>query len=180
MAAIVSSVSKLKEHRGRFPQPQRPSTCKSLNKKGLRALSFLGIARVFMRTHGTLKSSRCPIERRYPAVRISTLLNKLIGLQGLWVRAVEFQQQKNRVVVDVFPRRYRRHYCGQCGRKVRKRKDRKTRYWRHLNLFGKRTYLRYSIWRVVCRRCGVVTQQVPWAERGSRFTIPFERQQPVS
>ena len=53
--------------------------------------------------------------------------------------------------MDVVPRR-RKPLCGICGRKVRKNKDRYNRYWRHLDLFGVRTYLRYSIRRVVCRR----------------------------
>ena len=60
--------------------------------------------------------------------------------------------------------------------KVRKNKDRYNRYWRHLDLFGVRTYLRYSIRRVVCRRCGVVREKVPWADKGSRFTKSFEQE----
>ena len=79
------------------------------------------------------------------------------------------------MVVDVVPRR-RKPLCGICGRKVRKNKDRYNRYWRHLDLFGVRTYLRYSIRRVVCRRCGVVREKVPWADKGSRFTKSFEQE----
>ena len=100
-------------------------------------------------------------EKSVPAMRVTTLVNKLIGLQGLWVRGFHFQADKARVVVDVVPRR-RKPLCGICGRKVRKNKDRYNRYWRHLDLFGVRTYLRYSIRRVVCRRCGVVREKVPW------------------
>ena len=103
------------------------------------------------------------------------LVNKLIGLQGLWVRGFHFQADKARVVVDVVPRR-RKPLCGICGRKVRKNKDRYNRYWRHLDLFGVRTYLRYSIRRVVRRRCGVVREKVPWADKGSRFTKSFEQE----
>ncbi len=105
-------------------------------------------------------------------MRVTTLVNKLIGLQGLWVRNFHFQADKARVVVDVVPRR-RKPLCGVCGRKVRKNKDRYNRYWRHLDLFGVRSYLRYSIRRVVCRRCGVVKEKVPWADKGSRFTLKF-------
>ncbi len=56
-------------------------------------------------------------------MRVTTLVNKLIGLQGLWVRNFHFQADKARVVVDVVPRR-RKPLCGVCGRKVRKNKDR--------------------------------------------------------
>ncbi len=34
----------------------------------------------------------------------------------------------------------------------------------------------YSIRRVVCRRCGVVREKVPWADKGSRFTKSFEQE----
>ena len=104
-------------------------------------------------------------KRAFPRCALLTLVNKLIGLQGLWVRGFHFQADKARVVVDVVPRR-RKPLCGICGRKVRKNKDRYNRYWRHLDLFGVRTYLRYSIRRVVCRRCGVVREKVPWADKG--------------
>ena len=113
--------------------------------------------------------------RPFNGLTVTTLVNKLIGLQGLWVRGFHFQADKARVVVDVVPRR-RKPLCGICGRKVRKNKDRYNRYWRHLDLFGVRTYLRYSIRRVVCRRCGVVREKVPWADKGSRFTKSFEQE----
>ena len=71
-------------------------------------------------------------------MRVTTLVNKLIGLQGLWVRGCHYQADKARAVVDVVPRR-RKPRCGICGRKVRKNKDRSTRYWRHLDLFGIRS-----------------------------------------
>ena len=39
-------------------------------------------------------------EKSVPAMRVTTLVNKLIGLQGLWVRGFHFQADKARVVVD--------------------------------------------------------------------------------
>lgn len=108
-------------------------------------------------------------------MRITTVLNKLIGLQGVWVRDFEVHLERKRVVVEVAPRARRRR-CGRCGGRTRKVKDRSVRYWRHLDLFGIRTYLSYRIARVVCRRCGVRTECVPWAAGGSRFTHPFEQE----
>src|SRR5690606_15845874 len=35
-------------------------------------------------------------------------------------------------------------------------------------------WFRYAPWRVECSACGVVSEQVPWAESGSRFTRDFE------
>jgi transposase len=35
-------------------------------------------------------------------------------------------------------------------------------------------WLVYAPWRVKCRRCGIRTEQVPWAGHARRFTAPFE------
>ena len=83
--------------------------------------------------------------------------------------------KKSRLVLDVVPRT-KRARCGGYGQRVRKNKDRARRYWQQLDLFGVRTYFRYSIRRVVCRQCGVVKEQVPWASKGSRFTDSFEQE----
>ncbi|MFQ5668881.1 MAG: transposase family protein [Candidatus Binatia bacterium] len=91
--------------------------------------------------------------------RITTLLNKVIGLQGVWVRGVEPPAGKPRLVIEVV-RRARRPRCGGCDQRRRRVKDRRCRSWRHLDLFGMRTYLRYRIRRVNGRCCGMKTEQV--------------------
>jgi len=65
--------------------------------------------------------------------------------------------------------------CGECGAQARSVHDRRDRFWRHLDLAGMTVRLHYSIRRVHCTECdGVRTEQVPWAARGSNFTLPFE------
>ena len=108
-------------------------------------------------------------------MRITTVLNKLIGLQGLWVRGLRIRWQQRELWIEVVPRS-RCSRCGSCGKKATQRYDHSWRSWRHLDLFGFKTLLRYAIWRVQCRRCGVRTEQVPWARLGSRFTEPFEQE----
>ena len=108
-------------------------------------------------------------------MRMSTVLNKLLAVQGLWVRSVGVDIKKQVLWVSVVPR-WRVSRCCGCGCKVRRRHDRSWRSWRHLDLFGWRAYLRYGIWRGRCPRCGVRTEQVPWAVVGSRFTREFEFQ----
>jgi transposase len=49
------------------------------------------------------------------------------------------------------------------------------RQWRHLDSCQFRTLLHASIPRVDCPEHGVRQVSVPWAEKGSRFTIFFER-----
>lgn len=108
-------------------------------------------------------------------MRITTVLNKLLAAQELWVRDFEIRFKERELWIFVKPR-WRVNRCGCCGRKARRRHDRAWRSWRHLDMFGWRCYLRYEIWRVRCSRCGVRTEKVPWAAAGSRFTRDFEQQ----
>jgi transposase len=108
-------------------------------------------------------------------MRVTTVLNKLLAAQELWVRDFQIRFEERILWVGVAPR-WRVSRCGSCGRKARRRHDRAWRSWRHLDVFGWRCTLRYRIWRVRCRRCGVRTEEVPWAAHGSRFTHDFEQQ----
>lgn len=108
-------------------------------------------------------------------MRMTTVLNKLLRMQGLWVRGLKLLWEQQELWVFVEPR-WRVHRCSGCGRKARQRHDRAWRSWRHLDVFGWRCWLRYQIWRVRCPRCGVRTERVPWAAAGSRFTRDFEQQ----
>jgi len=49
------------------------------------------------------------------------------------------------------------------------------RKWRHLDTMQFATVIHASPPRVECDVCGVVTAEVPWAGRHSRFTLAFER-----
>jgi transposase len=53
---------------------------------------------------------------------------------------------------------------------------RRARLWRHVDLGGMHTQLRYDLRRVECRRCGVCTELVPWAAPDSVLTHAFEQQ----
>ncbi len=108
-------------------------------------------------------------------MRMTTVLNKLLAAQGVWVRNVQLQFRDREIWIGVVPRG-RIHRCGSCGREARQRHDRAWRWWRHLDVFGWRCYLRYQIRRVRCRHCGVRTESVPWAAAGSRFSRDFEQQ----
>jgi len=108
-------------------------------------------------------------------MRITTVLNKMLALQALWVRGLDLDLDDREFWIFVAPR-WRVSRCGVCGRKVRQRHDRTWRSWRHLDVLGWTCYLRYSIWRVKCPRCGVRTERVPWAAPSSRFTQAFEQQ----
>ena len=106
-----------------------------------------------------------------PTLRTTTILRTLLALQS--VRVLSFQFDEEGIVCDVAPFR-RLPRCSECGKRTRRGYDRRKRTWRHLDLAGMKTTLRYEIRRVDCPRCGIKVEQVPWASAGSFFTIPFE------
>jgi transposase len=105
-------------------------------------------------------------------MRVTSLLNKLLHLPGLWVRGIEFVG--NTLFVDI-QRRFRLLTCPECGTRVRGRFEETERQWRHLGLGGFRVFLRGAVRRLRCPHCQAVrTERVPWARAGSVFTRPFE------
>jgi transposase len=105
-------------------------------------------------------------------MRATSILKILLALQSTRVVGVELDEDG--VIVDVVPT-HRIPRCGGCGRKVHGIHERRERQWRHLDLCGIMTHLRYEIRRVSCPKCGPCVESVPWAEPGSGFTLAFER-----
>jgi transposase len=104
-------------------------------------------------------------------MRVSTALNRLLGLPGASVRGVRFDPDG--VMVTVVLRR-RRRVCSGCGQLCRSTHDHTLSRWRHLDLGGQRCYLVCRLRRVRCPDCGVRVEAVAWARPGSRFTRAFE------
>ena len=88
------------------------------------------------------------------------------------VVALEFSEEA--LIADVEPS-WQIPRCSGCGKKRRSVYDSRARTWRHLDLGGVKTLLRYRTRRVSCKKRGVVVETVPWAESCSRFTLPMER-----
>ncbi|HTQ43156.1 MAG TPA: ISL3 family transposase [Polyangiaceae bacterium] len=105
-------------------------------------------------------------------MRATTLLKKVLAIKFTRVTGIAFTEDG--LVCDVAPTTSAPR-CGACCRKVRHVHDRRERTWRHLDLGGMKTELRYAIRRVSCPRCGVTTELVPWARHASGFTDAFER-----
>lgn len=105
-------------------------------------------------------------------MRISTVVRRLIGVSGLIVEAVCFEEET--LVVSVKPVR-RKARCAQCGQR-RPGYDRlPRRRWRHLNFGRLRVEFEYAPRRVSCKRCrGVHVEEVVWAAHASNFTYDFE------
>lgn len=104
-------------------------------------------------------------------MRATTLLSRIIGIKC--TRIVDAHFEPEGLLVDVAPTT-RRPRCSGCGRAVDRVYDGRERRWRHLDVAGVKTTLRYRQRRVDCPQCGVVVEMVPWAETSSWFTRDFE------
>jgi transposase len=104
-------------------------------------------------------------------VRITTVFRKLLGVTGMLVSSVAFEEIG--LVIEVRPQ-WRRARCCECGRPGPTYDRSPPRRWRHLALGRFVFWLQYAPRRVDCRTCGVRVEQVPWAAWGSRFTLEFE------
>jgi len=104
-------------------------------------------------------------------VRVTTVFRKLLGVTGLLVRSVAFEE--GGLIIDVRPR-WHRPRCGGCGRQRPAYDQVEPRLWRHLALGRHVFWFRYAPRRVDCGACGVRVEKVPWAAHGSRFTHDLE------
>ena len=64
--------------------------------------------------------------------------------------------------------------CLVCGRMC-KAHDFQEKTWRHLNFFQHHCYITASVPRTNCPEHGVKMVKVPWAHKGTRFTMLFEQ-----
>lgn len=104
-------------------------------------------------------------------MRLTTVFNKLLSLQGGLVRDVRFGPEH--IVVTV-ARQCRKHRCPQCRYSTWASYDQHVARWRHVALGKWSVVIESALKRLRCPTHGVVTETVPWAAPGSRFTLDFE------
>ncbi len=104
-------------------------------------------------------------------MRVTTVFNKLLALQGAFVQRLEFTADG--IVVGV-RKRALLHGCPTCSFCCRARYDCRQREWRHVSLGKWRVTVQAMLCRLDCPEHGVVTETVPWAEHDSRLTRDFE------
>ena len=100
---------------------------------------------------------------------------QLLGLQAPWeVAEVELQLEAKRVEIHLTHPLGVKVRCPECGGDCTVADHAPQRRWRHLDTMGFTTELVAKTPRSDCGDCGVKTVAVPWAGKGSRFTLMFE------
>jgi transposase len=106
-------------------------------------------------------------------VRVTSAFCRLLRLEGVWVRGVEFLA--DRLVVRVALRR-QRLVCPLCGYATMAREgvqDHESS-WRHLDLGVWRLEIRATLRQLRCPRHGVHVEAVPFARHRARLTRDFD------
>jgi transposase len=120
---------------------------------------------------GTFGALRDVPRETQKSMRATSLLRAVLGWEH--TRVTGFDLTADNLTIDVAPTT-RTPRCSGCLRRVRRVYDQRERRWRHVDFGGVEVYVRYSLRRLDCRKCGVVSELVPWAEHGVGFTREFE------
>jgi len=96
-------------------------------------------------------------------VRVTTALNRVIGLPGARVTGISFTSREAIVAVRL---RRRRRVCSGGGQLCHATHDTIVSRWRHLDLGPWRCVIECPLRRVKCADCGVRVEAVAWARPG--------------
>jgi transposase len=99
----------------------------------------------------------------------------LLGFSGFKVVDVMRQKRgwRSRVIVSLERERGFRFRCSQCAQEVAEVTAYRKRWIRHLFLWQHATVLRFQQYRVLCPRCGLKVESLPWLARYERVTTPL-------
>ena len=106
---------------------------------------------------------------------LNPFLEKILDLENPWfIQDITLNQEDARIDIYLDFRKGGTFLCPLCGEGNCKVHDTTEKTWRHLNLFQYKAYLHTRLPRVNCPEHGVQTVDVPWARKGSGFTLLFE------
>lgn len=110
--------------------------------------------------------------------RTLALFQTALGIHEPWyIAEYSFDAKERKLNLHIDFKEGARFDCPQCGAPGAKPYDTAIREWRHLNFFEHSTTITARVPRVECSvlDCPAVkTITVPWAAKGSRFTLLFE------
>jgi len=100
-----------------------------------------------------------------------------LGIQTPWQlvdQHLDTDKTPHELHLEVKAARGSKYACPECGQ-LWSAHDFQEKTWRHLNFFQHHCYIHASVPRVKCPDHGVKLVEVPWARKGSAFTLLFEQ-----
>ena len=95
-----------------------------------------------------------------------------LNLEDPWyITSIDFSVEGKQLDVHVDFESGSKFPCAKCGKTECSVHDTIERTWRHLNFFQFKTYIHCRVPRTECKDCGVKQVKVPWARKGSGFTL---------
>jgi transposase len=100
-----------------------------------------------------------------------------LGLEAPWKlvgQKLDTTKDPHELHLEIETDRGTHFACPQCGQS-HPAHDYQTKQWRHLNFFQHHCLITARVPRVRCPEHGVLLTDVPWARKGSAFTLLFEQ-----
>lgn len=100
-----------------------------------------------------------------------------LGIQSPWQlvdQHLDTDKHPHELHLTVRSERGAKYACPECGALCAAH-DFQDKSWRHLNFFQHHCYIHASVPQVKCPEHGVKLVAVPWARKGSAFTLLFEQ-----
>ena len=108
-------------------------------------------------------------------MRDNDLFQLALGITSPWfVASSAFDGAKKRLDIGVDFKAGSRFACPDCGADDCPVHDTTEKTWRHLDFFQHQAFLTARVPRITCTKCGVKQVGVPWARKGSGFSLLFE------
>lgn len=103
------------------------------------------------------------------------LFHAALHLTAPWtISSLKFQEGERKLEIWIDFPQGSRFPCPECNHLDCEIHDTMKKSWRHLDFFEHQTYIHGRIPRICCPECGVKQVQVPWARKGSGFTMLME------
>lgn len=108
-------------------------------------------------------------------MRDNDLFQLALGISSPWfVAASGFNAEKKRLDIQIDFKAGSRFDCPECKAAGCPVHDTAEKTWRHLDFFQHQAFLTARTPRINCTKCGVRLVTVPWARKGSGFSLLFE------
>lgn len=111
-------------------------------------------------------------------MQITTILNRVQKFKSFVYGSARFVETDSgpEIEIDIRPRSNSRPICSCCGQPAARNghQSNDPRRFRFVPFWAMKVFFVYRMRRVMCRQCGVKTEQVPWAEGKSPRTTTWQ------